>query len=306
MTTRVVLVVSAYSAFVDSFMDMAVQPVGVIELSPKKYNAAWLTRSKQCEGYCSKHGLLYANVAYANLSTLGQFFERWEADLVITYSIPILPMFTLSKPALGGINVHHSYLPAYRGGNPLLWQVIDEKETFGITAHKLSENVDQGDILGRVEVARQSGHSKKQLVFNSNRDYGVPLLHKVVTELVEGNSTPIKQPEQSTTDSANHIAPQELLSVLARKKVTLNGLWDVMCFYANLPSECLPAKGWQKWLRWKPSHIEHRKGVIPSCDGTQEYTVVPAGLRLHLLHSDGCLVFKLRWHAATFLSRLLP
>jgi len=305
MDTRTVLVVSQFSEYVETFIDLAIQPVGIVELSPKQYNTKWLGRKKQCEAFCLKHGLAYANVFHANLEILGRVFEQWNTDLVITYSVPILPMSTLASVYHGGINIHHSYLPAYRGGNPLLWQVMDENETFGISVHVLTDRVDEGAVLGQVKIKRVSGSSKKQLVATSNRDYGVPLLRHVVADFIHGKLNPTPQPELSTTDKADHIHPTELLTVLAQKKVSLNGLWDVVCFFSYLPYDCMPEFGWQAWFRWEPSGIKQACTSEKCGDGFDSYQVIPVGFQLHLTHADGCVVCKPRWHTSTFLSRLL-
>lgn len=49
----------------------------------------------------------------------------------------------------GFINIHPSYLPFYRGANPIFWQIKNLDNEFGVTIHKITEKIDDGEILAR-------------------------------------------------------------------------------------------------------------------------------------------------------------
>ena len=286
-------------------MPKPVLPIGIIELSPKIYRTSWMNGKKLCKAYCVKNNLHYANVSHANIPTLGQYFKRWETDFVITFLVPGLPMYSLTTVAQGGVNVHHSALPAYRGGNPLLWQILDEVDDMGITVHRLTQQVDQGEILGQVNFLRVLGKTKQELTAQSNRDFGVSLLHSVVADYLQGSLTAQLQPEQSTTDSANHIQPQALLDVMKQKQISLGGVWDVACFFGQIPMGCAPLRGWQAWFRWVPQSVKRSCAACKNSSEDNHWMLIQVGFTLHLKHPEGCVVFKPRWHWATILARLL-
>lgn len=53
--------------------------------------------------------------------------------------------------------VHHSLLPKYRGGSPLVWALIAGEPQVGSTLFRLEEGVDSGEIAAQVDTAVESG-----------------------------------------------------------------------------------------------------------------------------------------------------
>jgi methionyl-tRNA formyltransferase len=53
----------------------------------------------------------------------------------------------LEIPSIGSINVHPSLLPKYRGPAPIQWAIWNGERQTGITIIKMSEKMDEGDIL---------------------------------------------------------------------------------------------------------------------------------------------------------------
>lgn len=45
------------------------------------------------------------------------------------------------------VNIHPSPLPKGRGPWPMPWAILRGEQTWGVTAHKLAEKIDEGDIL---------------------------------------------------------------------------------------------------------------------------------------------------------------
>lgn len=69
-----------------------------------------------------------------------------DAFIVVAYG-KILPKRLLEIPPFGGINVHASILPAYRGASPISAAIAaGEKET-GVTVMKMDEKMDEGPTL---------------------------------------------------------------------------------------------------------------------------------------------------------------
>jgi methionyl-tRNA formyltransferase len=53
----------------------------------------------------------------------------------------------------GFIGVHYSLLPRYRGGSPLVWQMVNGEETVGVSLFTLAEGLDDGDIWAQRSVS---------------------------------------------------------------------------------------------------------------------------------------------------------
>ena len=49
----------------------------------------------------------------------------------------------------GAWGIHASLLPNYAGGAPLVWAIIEGKKTTGVTLFKLSDGIDNGDIIAQ-------------------------------------------------------------------------------------------------------------------------------------------------------------
>jgi methionyl-tRNA formyltransferase len=64
----------------------------------------------------------------------------------------ILPPTILTQARLGGVNLHPSLLPRYRGRASLNWAIINGESTVGLTAHFLATGIDSGDIIKQVAV----------------------------------------------------------------------------------------------------------------------------------------------------------
>src|SRR6516164_4996870 len=63
----------------------------------------------------------------------------------------ILSADLLRIPARGGINVHSSLLPKYRGASPIAWAIYHGETETGVTVIRMSPRMDAGDMLGQVK-----------------------------------------------------------------------------------------------------------------------------------------------------------
>lgn len=70
-------------------------------------------------------------------------------DLILCFSFPWrIPLSLCDVSVHGGINLHPSALPAFRGPNPMR-SVYENYPEIGASVHWISEAFDQGNILGR-------------------------------------------------------------------------------------------------------------------------------------------------------------
>ena len=73
-----------------------------------------------------------------------------------------LPKALFDFPAHGSYNLHPSLLPAYRGPEPVYWQLKHGAAT-GISWHRVSEAFDSGDIIAQKKVYLEDGLSYQQI-----------------------------------------------------------------------------------------------------------------------------------------------
>jgi methionyl-tRNA formyltransferase len=69
--------------------------------------------------------------------------------LVVAAYGQILSKEVLAVPPLGGINVHASLLPKYRGAAPVAWAIYHGETRTGVTIIRMSVHLDAGDMLAQ-------------------------------------------------------------------------------------------------------------------------------------------------------------
>lgn len=79
------------------------------------------------------------------------FFEELKSfnpDLIVVATFKhILPKAVIDFPKNKIINVHPSFLPKYRGADPIFWVLKNKEKTTGVTIHYIDEGIDTGDII---------------------------------------------------------------------------------------------------------------------------------------------------------------
>lgn len=78
--------------------------------------------------------------------------ESWvkslSPDLIVVYSMSqLLKENIYSIPRFGTINLHPSYLPEYRGPNPIFWMYYNMEKQGGVTVHYIDQGEDTGNII---------------------------------------------------------------------------------------------------------------------------------------------------------------
>ena len=78
-------------------------------------------------------------------------FKELDVELFVSAAYPqIFSKAILNIPNKGAVNFHPSLLPKYRGAHPHFWQIVNGEKEGGITAHFMTENVDDGDIIAQL------------------------------------------------------------------------------------------------------------------------------------------------------------
>lgn len=140
----------------------------------------------------------------ASLKTEAQRAElsAWAPDVlvVVAYGL-ILPTAALAIPRLGGINVHASLLPRWRGAAPIQRAILAGDSCTGITIMQMAAGLDTGPSLlqgslpiGLAQTAQQLQGSLAQL--------GAQLLIQALDQAEQGTLQPVEQPAQGATYAA--------------------------------------------------------------------------------------------------------
>ena len=85
-------------------------------------------------------------------------------DLLVVVAFgQIIPGKVLRSAKWGGINIHASLLPKYRGSAPIQWVIINNEKKTGLTTMFMDEGLDTGPILMHQEVGILKGETAGQL-----------------------------------------------------------------------------------------------------------------------------------------------
>ena len=128
-----------------------------------------------------------------------QRIRELKPDLLVTAAYgQILSPALLSIPRLGGINLHGSILPAYRGAAPVARAIQNGETESGVTVIRMTPKIDAGGIvsiartpIGPDETAGELEDRLAQL--------GAPLIAEAIAALAAGSVTILPQDRSKVT-----------------------------------------------------------------------------------------------------------
>ncbi|OGG11791.1 hypothetical protein A2Z00_01850 [Candidatus Gottesmanbacteria bacterium RBG_13_45_10] len=90
---------------------------------------------------------------YLQEQTVIDTLAPFQADLLITAGYgQKIPIQTIREATFGGLNVHPSLLPRWRGADPVAWAIIANDHQTGVTIVTLTENLDEGKIIAQKKI----------------------------------------------------------------------------------------------------------------------------------------------------------
>ena len=99
-----------------------------------------------------------------NSSDAREQVAAFESDLLVVCDYgQILSRQTLATSRLGGINLHGSLLPKYRGAAPVNWAIYHGEPETGVTVIHMTPKLDGGPCLTRVSTAVDPGETAIEL-----------------------------------------------------------------------------------------------------------------------------------------------
>ncbi|HEY7157927.1 MAG TPA: methionyl-tRNA formyltransferase [Gemmataceae bacterium] len=118
--------------------------------------------------------------------------------LVVAAYGQILSRDVLAAPPHGGINVHASLLPKYRGAAPIAWAIYHGEKRTGVTIIKMSVSLDAGDMLAQeaidIEPEETAGEVEARLA-----PLGARMALQVIEQIQNGTVQGRKQDPNQVT-----------------------------------------------------------------------------------------------------------
>jgi methionyl-tRNA formyltransferase len=120
-----------------------------------------------------------------------------DALIVASYG-QILPGALLRGPRLGGINVHASLLPRWRGASPVAAAILAGDEETGVAIMQMEEGLDTGPVFAVRTLPIGSGVTTPDLTADLAR-IGADLLVEVLAGLEDGSAVAEPQDDAEAT-----------------------------------------------------------------------------------------------------------
>ncbi len=123
----------------------------------------------------------------------------WNADLHVVCDYgQILSIATLATARLGGINLHGSLLPKYRGAAPVHWAIYHGETETGVTVIHMTPRLDAGPCIGQVMTPIGSDETTADVEARLAQ-LGAPLVCRCIEQLAAGRVEAIRQDQSQAT-----------------------------------------------------------------------------------------------------------
>ena len=117
-----------------------------------------------------------------------ELIRQLAPDLLVTAAYgQILSADLLSIPRLGGINLHGSILPAYRGAAPVARAIQNGETETGVTVIRMTPRIDAGGMIAFARTPIGPDETAGELE-DRLAELGAPLVAQSIAALVEGTA----------------------------------------------------------------------------------------------------------------------
>lgn len=119
--------------------------------------------------------------------------RQFEADLLVVCDFgQILSAGTLATARLGGVNLHGSLLPKYRGAAPIQWAVYHGETETGVSVIHMTPQVDAGPVIAQERLAIGPDETAAELEPRL-AELGAGLVLRAIGSLAAGNVPAVPQ-----------------------------------------------------------------------------------------------------------------
>jgi len=115
---------------------------------------------------CEKRGINFRVARHLDEGATTAFFKAQKADLLLLFGWPtMVKQETMALFTHGSMNIHPSLLPKLRGADPLFDIVDTGQASFGVTFHKVVDELDAGNIVLQEPIPFAPGDTYDDLYF---------------------------------------------------------------------------------------------------------------------------------------------
>lgn len=183
----------------EALLDSRHQVAAVVTRPDRPSGRGLKLRPPPVKAVAEKHGLPVLQPVKVRDGSFLDSVTSFAPDVLVVVAYGrILPRPVLMAAPHGGVNLHASLLPKYRGAAPVAWAIARGETVTGITTMRMVEELDAGDIylqrstpIGPEETA---GELESRLA-----ELGAPFLVETLDALARGEMAGIPQDDAKAT-----------------------------------------------------------------------------------------------------------
>lgn len=304
---RIVLLSMAHNPLFDAVFNSNHNVVGVIAQRQSKQSVTprfyifrrFFSAEIELGAWCKERNVPL--VPYAEDSDTLNQIRSLNADVLVVSRAMRVSEKVCSIFKYGGLNVHPSKLPEYRGGSPLFWQAVDQVEGLHASVHKMTETFDQGEILAYKSAPRPSCGTEKQIL-KEITILESSLIVDVLNNLNEFFYRAKPQPEKTPTRYASYVSSKNVDKVIDPKKLSIEQYANILRFVQHWPCQLLVTQGLQRLFLWQPRKIIR----LQEADSAEKDSLIlkRKGLTFYARHPEGLIQFFPKFSAKRILRRI--
>ncbi len=127
------------------------------------------------------------------------FIKKYSTDVILSINyLFIINSDIIRLPRKYAINFHGSLLPKYRGRTPHIWSIINNEKETGITAHRIIEECDKGEIIHQEKIRILPDTTGGNILDQFINLYPL-IIQKVINMIEEDQVVLIEQDETKAT-----------------------------------------------------------------------------------------------------------
>jgi methionyl-tRNA formyltransferase len=132
-------------------------------------------------------------------SKIDSFLKDLQCDVIASVNyLFIVNKNVIDKAKYLCFNIHGSLLPKYRGRTPHVWSIINNEQQTGITAHKIDEGCDTGEIIKQISIAIESDDTGA-IILDKYKEKYIPLIEEIFELFINGKLESYKQDDSKAT-----------------------------------------------------------------------------------------------------------
>jgi methionyl-tRNA formyltransferase len=170
----------------------SIEVVGVLTQPDKRRKRRSVKEGSPVANIAEKHKLTTLKPHKLD-ENFKESIKNIEFDVMIVSAYgKILPNWLLDKALIMPVNIHYSLLPKYRGASPIQSSILNGDKETGITFMKMSQNMDEGDIIERFPILIHDSWNKTDLE-NALSDKSVEKIIEVLNNIYTNDYSLEKQ-----------------------------------------------------------------------------------------------------------------